>query len=588
MQIQKIRTLLEESWLLRYSNPGRAMELAEQCFSLSNAEEYSLGISCSEGMKGVCQFLLNKREMVFELLERAIIYLERNPDHLWHARFLVFYANASHNAGLLSQAITSVKKAVRLATTSGSFSILADAYAMQGTIYRNVSLFEESLEAFMSSLEMRRKEGDKRSFASSLNQIAYSYATMNDYGKSLDYYSQSEQIRRDEGFESDLGYTYLGKASVYERIADNPQTEDYFQRGLEIATKFGDRRLECHCSLGLGKLNLKLNNLESAGSLLNRALDISRSIGASELKQIVLLSLSELQEKEGDNRNALLSLKEHLSLKSELGVVETVSRMHKETISLLNDMDSSLRYARRIQQAILPSEDYLRDHLASHFIINQPFISDSIGGDFYFCLEKNGIIYFAVADCTGHGIPGAMTSMLAHTSIRIAINDEGIDEPGKILDFCKGYFSTVLRTDEIDGEINDGMDITLISFSKETRKLFMASANNPLYQVRKEHLYEHKGNHGSISKTTHIEKFDTVEISCEPGDIFYFSSDGFKDQFGGKDNKKFGSKKLKELLLSVQDLSLSSQKEAILNTLNQWIGPEQQVDDILVAGVIII
>lgn len=585
MQTQKITSLLEEAWLLRYSDPNRALELSEHCLRMSRGEEYLMGVSCSEGMKGVCLFLLNRKETVFEHLERAILYFERNPDHLWHARFLVFYANASHNTGMLTQAVSSVKKAVRMATAGGRTSILADAYAMQGTIYRNVSMFEESLDAFMRSLEMRRKEGDKKSVASSLNQITYSYATMKDYEKSLAYYSQSEQIRRDEGFESDLGYTYLGKAAVFELISDNNLAEDYFQRGLSIAAKYGDRRLECHCSLGLGKLSLIVNNLSSAGSLLNKALDISTSIGANELKQIVLLSLSELQEKEGDHRNSLLSLKEHLSLKSVLGVAETVSRMNKETINLLNDMDSSLRYARRIQNAILPSEDYLNTHLASHFIIDQPFISDSIGGDFYFCQEKNGKLFFAVADCTGHGVPGAMTSMLAHTSLRIAINDEVIEEPGQILDFCKDYFASVLRTDEVEGDINDGMDIALISFDKVSKKLFFSSANNPLYQIRQKQLFEHKGNRGSISKSTHIEKFDTFEISHEPGDSFYFSSDGFKDQFGGSDNKKFGSKRLKELLLSIQEYGFPVQKDTVLRTFNQWIGPESQVDDILLIGV---
>lgn len=584
MLTQKIKSLLEESWLLRYSEPGKALEIAEKCLSLSQEEKTVDGVYCSEGMKGVSLFLLNKKEKVFEHLEKAISFLERNPNHLWHTRFLIFYANANHNAGKLTQAISSVKKAVRLATTSESSSLLADAYAMQGTIYRNVNLFEESIAAFSNALEIRVMEGDKRSVASSLNQIAYSYASLGEYGASLDYYSRSEQVRMDEGFRSDLGYTCLGKASVYELIDDNNQAETCFRKGLDIASEFNDRRLECHCSIGLGKMKIKTGDLSSAEQLLTKALDISTFIGASELKQVVLLALSEFQEKEGNYKDSLLSLKEHLSLKEEQGVLETVSGMHRETISLLNEVDSSLRYARRIQNAILPSEDFLKEHLSSHFTIYQPFINGSLGGDFYFCQEKNGILFFAAADCTGHGVPGALTSMLAHTALRIAINDEGIEDTGDILDFCKKYFSTILRTDETEGEVNDGMDITLISFNKSSKKLFFSSANNPLYQVRQDKMFEYKGNKGSISKTTHVEKFDTIEISYEPDDTFYFGSDGFKDQFGGAENKKFSSKRLRDLIMSVQPLSLRDQREVFVNTLNQWIGPEAQVDDILLIG----
>ena len=461
MQPEKIRSLLGEAWLIRYSDPGRALELSEESFLLSQKEEEQWGIACSTGMKGVGLFLLNRREEVFDLLSKAITWFERNPDHIWHARFLLFYSNACQNEGDLNQALGSARKAVKLALSGGSPEIVGDAWALQGMIFRNVSLLDEALAAFTSSLEIRRKSGDLRSVASSLNQIAYCHSAMKKYDEALLIYSESEKIREDEGYESDLGYTFLGKASVYELMGDDASAVGYYRKGLDTALRFGDRRLECHCLLGLGKIDLRNNELVSSKATLKKALAISRDIGANELKVNILLSLSQLQEARGEFNCALFSLKEYVSLNSEQGVASTVSRMHRETIGLLSDMDSSMRYARRIQNAILPTTEYLTTHLSSHFIINKPFISDAIGGDFYFCMEKRDKIWFAAADCTGHGIPGAMTSMLAYTSLRMAIDDEKIEEPGEILDYSREYFKSVLSPDEADGEINDGMDIAI-------------------------------------------------------------------------------------------------------------------------------
>lgn len=580
-----IANALEEAWLLRYSQPDEALKLAEVALRNATASEDSAGIAYSSGMIAVCHFQLNLKESVFKNLETAIRWMESNPDHLWHARYLVFYANACQNAGKLPTAFKAIQKGILLAGKSGSPDLVADAWATQGMIYRNIHMYKEALGAFRNSLEIRRNLNDHRSVASSLNQMAFCHASAGEYNDALSHYSISEELRISKGFESDLGYTLLGKASVYEMSGEPKKAEDYYRRGLDLSARYQDRRLECHCKFGLGTVLMANGDCESAELFLKEALQISESINSNELSQKILIRLSDLQERLGYYAEALESLKNHLALRTRTRTIEALSSLHRETITLVNEIDASLRYASRIQNAILPSEGLLSAVFDSFFVVCQPFISGTIGGDFYFAVESRGLIFFAAADCTGHGIPGALMSMLGHSALRKAIIDEEIEFPGEILSFCQTYISELFSDISASGEVNDGMEIALCLYDKKRRKLSYATAGSTFYQLRGEELVEHKGSRASISRDSLAVGYDTYEIDYHHGDVIYMFSDGIRDQFGGPEGKKFGSRRLKELLLSVNKLGMEEQKSEIVSSINRWTGSEAQVDDMLLIGI---
>jgi serine phosphatase RsbU (regulator of sigma subunit)/ligand-binding sensor domain-containing protein len=256
----------------------------------------------------------------------------------------------------------------------------------------------------------------------------------------------------------------------------------------------------------------------------------------------------------------------------------------KEVIELKNkDITDSINYAKRIQEAILPTKENFKTLFPESFILYKP--KDIVSGDFYWLSEKNDKIFFAAADCTGHGVPGAFTSMIGNSLLNEIVNDKGIAEPAKILDALREGIIKALKQSGKEGENKDGMDISLCCVDLKNKTLEYAGAYNPLFLVRKNELIEIKADKFPIGISDRISQFTNNLMNLEPGDSIYVFSDGYADQFGGSDGKKFMRKRFKELLLSVQSLSMDEQGHDLNKAIVSWQGAADQVDDILVIGV---
>ncbi|MFT6504120.1 MAG: serine phosphatase RsbU (regulator of sigma subunit) [Crocinitomicaceae bacterium] len=242
---------------------------------------------------------------------------------------------------------------------------------------------------------------------------------------------------------------------------------------------------------------------------------------------------------------------------------------------------ASISYAKRIQNAFLPSRDLLNKSLKHGFIFYEP--KDIVSGDFYWLEEHNGDTYFAVADCTGHGVPGALLSTLCSNTLTRTVNELGITEPGKILDtsvqLLDAFFS---KGNEM---VYDGMDIALCCLSQDN-KLKFSGANRPLIVTRKDgRIEEIKGDRQPIVYYEKRKEYTTHEIDLASGDTLYLYSDGIPDQFGGERDKKFGSKRLKQLLLKIHALELDAQKNEFERVFNNWIGKSERNDDACLISV---
>jgi serine phosphatase RsbU (regulator of sigma subunit) len=205
-------------------------------------------------------------------------------------------------------------------------------------------------------------------------------------------------------------------------------------------------------------------------------------------------------------------------------------------------------------------------------------------------LEENEIegpsILFAACDCTGHGVPGAMVSVVCSTALNKAVKEFKINEPSKILDkVAELVIEDLSKNNEDNDEIKDGMDASLANLNLTTLQLEWAGANNPLWIVRGAEIIEIKANKQPIGKTDYLEPFTNHHIQLQKGDTIYLFTDGYADQFGGEKGKKYSKIKFKELLLSIQHLNMSEQREALYNAHMQWCGNNEQVDDICVIGV---
>lgn len=268
---------------------------------------------------------------------------------------------------------------------------------------------------------------------------------------------------------------------------------------------------------------------------------------------------------------------------------EAEDKIHEQ----YTEIQDSINYAKRIQSAILPSEKMFEEAFKNFFIFYSP--KDVVAGDFYWmenfsrqsaaAVGSSDCVLFAVADCTGHGVPGAMVSVVCNNSLNRSIREYGLVDPGKILDKTR---EIVIEEFEKSGEdVKDGMDISLCSLSHSTLTLSWAGANNPIWIIRKgaNQIEEIKADKQPIGKYSGAKPFTTHQIELKEGDTIYIFTDGFQDQFGGVKQKKFKASQLKELLLANQHLSMPEQKKLLSDTLNQWRGALEQIDDVCVIGV---
>lgn len=244
----------------------------------------------------------------------------------------------------------------------------------------------------------------------------------------------------------------------------------------------------------------------------------------------------------------------------------------------------SINYAKRLQTAILPPRNIVDQILPEHFIHYQP--KDIVSGDFYWVSHHDTKIMVAAIDCTGHGVPGALLSIVGHNAITQTVNELGILQPAKVLDNMNSIIKKILHQDK-GSDIRDGMDMALCTYDKTTQMLEYAGANNPVYIVSDGKLNIIKGSKltvGSMEEEK-VEPPVNHSIQLKKGDCFYVFSDGYVDQFGGQDNKKFKSSKFQNLLISINSQPMTEQQKIITQTFKDWQGKNEQVDDVLVIGI---
>ena len=245
------------------------------------------------------------------------------------------------------------------------------------------------------------------------------------------------------------------------------------------------------------------------------------------------------------------------------------------------DITDSIRYAKRIQTAILPPQRIVKQYLEHSFIFYEP--KDIVAGDFYWMETINDLVIFAACDCTGHGVPGAMVSVVCHNALFRATHEFELKKPSEILDKVEEIVTEYFKNS--DDRIMDGMDISLCSYNNGAKILEWAGANNPLWIIRNSELIETKANKQPIGINDMNQPFTNHTFQLFDGDCIYLFTDGFADQFGGSNEKKFMTKKFKETLIRNSSLPMADQGIELEKVFNDWKGKEEQVDDVLVIGV---
>lgn len=283
--------------------------------------------------------------------------------------------------------------------------------------------------------------------------------------------------------------------------------------------------------------------------------------------------------------NRYLKKQIRLRKKAEAELQESLDMIKEQKLLIEeknNEVMDSIMYAKRIQNALLPSDELLRDHFKDSFVLYKP--KDIVAGDFYWMDVIDEYSFVAAADCTGHGVPGAMVSVVCHNALHRAVMEFDLREPGEILDKTR---EIVINTfSKYDKNIKDGMDVALLVYNEKTKELKYAGANNSLYQIDTEieELSELKADKQPVGLYANLNPFTTHTVDLSLGSKIYLFSDGYADQFGGMKGKKLKYKSFKTKLVELSRESYQVQKETLDKEFEKWRGDFEQIDDVLVMG----
>ena len=262
---------------------------------------------------------------------------------------------------------------------------------------------------------------------------------------------------------------------------------------------------------------------------------------------------------------------------------EIIEEKHEEVLLQKKEITDSINYARSIQRAFIPTEEQFNSYFKDSFVYFKP--KDIVSGDFYWAYQKDNLLFYATADCTGHGVPGGFMTMLGLSFLDDIIESKATTNPASALNLIRDKIVNTLKQSGNIGENKDGMDIAICCIDKTKNELTYSSANNSLYMIRDNELTIYKGDKQPCGFYHENKPFTAHTISLKPNDCIYTFTDGFADQFGGPKGKKFRYKQFEEILLNNVNDSFSVQKNKLSSAFESWKGDLEQVDDILVIGI---
>jgi tetratricopeptide (TPR) repeat protein len=571
---------------------------------------------------------------------------KRQEDSRGVAYFLLNIGNIYQTTGNLDEAMSKYREALNINISNKDKLAIAGCYSSIGTVFKIREELDSATHYFNKSLDLYREVNDGIGISLSYSNLGYIASEKGFVEEAYNLFSQAYRLKQTLNDRAGMSNTLSALGNILIQRNNFSDAIKYCSESLDLAKLTGTLENKIEACLCLSEAHTKKGNLAAAldyhrkytaykDSLL--ATDKSQEIVKKEMayrfekarlsdsivraeeerkREIETLQTQMLHEKKISRQRTITTF-----IIIALGIViffsiflyqrfkitnrqKAIIEQQKHLVDEKNkDITDSIRYAQHIQHAVLPPDEKVKEYLPESFILYKP--RDIVSGDFYWIDKVESNILIAAVDCTGHGVPGALVSIVGNNGLYRSVNEFKLTQPAAILDKLDDFVNKSFRKKSSKEAVKDGMDIALCavtpinSSSPRKYKVQYSGANNPLWVYKRNQngsvqengpysFMEIKPDKQPIGQFTADEPnhpFSNHEILLQEGDTFYIFSDGYADQFGGPKGKKFKSSQFKELLMEIQSLDLTEQHEALNNRFEEWKGSLEQVDDVCVIGV---
>jgi len=488
------------------------------------------------------------------------------------------------NKEQIKEALDYYSRSLKIYEEIGDKSGMGACYNNIGIIYKKQGNYDKVLEYYSKSLAIREELSDKKGMADSYHNIGIIYINQGNYGKALDYLLKSKNIKQEINTIENLDLTSEALSDIYKKLGKYKQALEMHE--LYMETKDSIAKMDAEEELYKFEVDKEYELKKQADSI--------KHADEIIIQQAENLAKEEQLKSEKQRRTGLLVIVGlvlvslgfvFVQLRKTKAQKVVIEGQHEKLNESHREITDSINYAKRIQDALMTSAVYIKDVLPESFILFNP--KDVVSGDFYWVYSSpKGQIYFTVADCTGHGVPGAFMSMIGTSLLNEFIIENNIEDTAEVLTKMREQIIKSLDQKGLQGENKDGMDMALCKYDPKKGTVQYSGAYNPLIHISKNQINQLKADSQPVGLHTGKKlPFTNKEIQVAKGDMLYIYSDGFPDQFGGEKGKKYLSGKFKKFLLSISDKPIDEQNTLIKAEFTNWIGDHEQVDDVCVMGV---
>jgi serine phosphatase RsbU (regulator of sigma subunit) len=627
-----------------YSDKGvylKSKELLLKSIIIRDEIGDELGLAAGYSFLGSTYAHLGDYMQGIEYIQKSITLREKNADKRGLANSYLSLYKIYIDIGEADKALASELKSLDICREINDLQCVSGRLTNLGEIYQDKGNYDQALTYHFLALSISKKVNIKNRIAEVHENIAKNYNYTKRYEEAILHLDSCELIRKQIGDKEGQVSATLVRSQI-----------NYNQHQLKLALENGELALNASLKLKLPYLIKEahqvlsntydqinntdkalyhykqyivlrdsLHNIDKTKEIVRKELEfnfnkkqelqklevakkLAETDAESRKQKIIILftvigmvlltallifgvyqyRLKISSEKKLQSLNSDLNLKNY-QLVEKSDIIESQHGMIHQKNKEITD---SIRYAQKIQTAMMPLKHEFASYFKESFVFFKP--KDIISGDFFWITEKNDKIIFATGDCTGHGVPGGFMSMLGVSLLNEIINEHDLTEPALILSRLRKKVITALRQKGLSGEQQDGMDMTICVIDKTQMTLQYAAANHSFYLVRKNEtgyeLLEHKGDKQPVGIFGNdLKPFKQFTLELKTDDIIYTMTDGYADQFGGEKGKKFKYKQLKDMLVSIQNETLSDQEEIIKQRFYHWKGSLEQVDDVTIIGI---